>query len=195
MPSARRRSAFTLLEVLAAAVLMAMFYGVLSAKGVEGFALEGDADRRLRASLVADGQLADLEAAWAEGLAPRAGRVEAEAEGFTVRVDVGPAELPAELIEPGDVRREDGPGAPGPAPPSLLAPARGQPPVLLSVHVVVGWRDAFRERSVERTTFVLDSEAVAAGLSQAGLMGGLDAQGNPVFGGAPAGAGTGGAAP
>jgi len=187
MPSARRRGAFTLLEVLAATVIMAMFYGVLTAKGVEGFALEGDADRRLRASLVADRQLADLEAAWAAGLPPRPGRVEAEEDGFTVRVDVGPAQLPAELLEPGGAAAEGGRSDPARSLPSLLAPARGQPAVLLSVHVTVGWRDAFTQRSVERTTFVLDSEAVAERLGQAGLMAGLDAQGNAVFGGAPAG--------
>ena len=59
---------FTLLEVLAAAVMMAAIYAVLTASNIQGVILEGDADRRLSASLLADGALADLEAQIAQGL-------------------------------------------------------------------------------------------------------------------------------
>ena len=62
--SARRapgRAGFTLLETLAAVVMMLTFYGLLSAQGLHGFDLEGDAERRMLASLVADRHLADLD--------------------------------------------------------------------------------------------------------------------------------------
>jgi len=177
------RGGFTLLEVLAAAIIMAMFYGVLAAKNVEGFALEGDADRRLRASLVADRRLADLEAARAAGLPPELGLREDVEDEFSVQVEVAPLELPLAAVlaerdaaQPTRRRRDE------PAAPSLLAPERGQPVPLLRATIVVAWHDGLAERSVERTTFALDPEAVAAILEQSGLAGAVDDEGNPIFG-------------
>ena len=188
--SSSRRGGFTLLEVLAATVIMAMLYGVLSAKGVEGFALEGDADRRLRASLVADRHLADLEAALAAGLPPAVGTVEITEDEFAVRVDVGPLALPLAGLLPEAEPADSGRGRRD-ATPSLFTPARGQGAVLLSLRVTVSWHDGLSQRSVERTTFAIDPEAVAATLAQSGLAGATDAQGNPIFSSGVAEAGEG----
>jgi hypothetical protein len=49
------------------------------------------------------------------------------------------------------------------------------------VHVTVSWDDG-RPRFVERTTFALDPEAIAATLQQAGVLGATDGEGNPIFG-------------
>jgi hypothetical protein len=172
----------TLLEVLAAALIMAMVYGALSAQGLQGFELEGDAEQRARASLVADQALADVEAALASGVLPALGTSEFEQDEFTIRLEAGPFVLPLDaLLAPPE--RPAGRGErPGDAAPSLLAPARGQPTPILSLRIVVGWWDGVRERSVERTTFAIDPEAVAATLAQSGLAGATDAEGNPIFG-------------
>jgi hypothetical protein len=184
----------TLLEVLAAALIMAMVYGALSAQGLQGFELEGDAERRARASLLADRALADVEAALTTGVLPALGTSEFEQDEFTVRLEAGPFVLPLDDLlappEPPGGRAE----RPGDAVPSLFAPAQGQAAPILSLRIVVTWWDGVIERSVERTTFALDPEAVAAALGQSGLAGATDAEGNPVFGGAAGGGpGAGGA--
>jgi len=182
----RARRGFTLLETLAAVVMMLTFYGLLSAQGLHGFALEGEAERRLQASLVADRHLADLEAALADGAVPVLGTIEDRDQGYDVRVDVEPLVLPWAAAEAeADPRRARA------APPSLLdAPTGRAPAPILTVRVTVSWHDG-RPRTVERTTFALDPEAIAATLEAAGLLGATDAQGNPIFGGpdaaAPAG--------
>jgi len=166
-PASRARRGFTLIEVLAAAIIMAMFYGVLSAKGVEGFVLEGDADRRLRASLVADRWLVDLETEVAQGAAPPVGSREIEGDdGYRVRIEVAPFVLPMDALlpeRPDDPRRDGGAR-------SLLSPegSRAAPP-LRSLAVTVSWNDGLAEHAVHRNTFLLDGEAVTAALEQAGL--------------------------
>lgn len=166
--ASRPRRGFTLIEVLAAAIIMAMFYGVLSAKGVEGFVLEGDADRRLRASLVADRWLADLETEVAQGAAPPTGTREVDSDGYRVRIEVEPFVLPMEALLP---ERPGNPRRPADAR-SLLSPeaSRGPPP-LRSLAVTVSWNDGLAEHAVHRNTFLLDGETVAATLEQAGLTG------------------------
>jgi len=175
---ARRATGFTLLETLAAVVMMLTFYGLLSAQSLHGFEIEGDAERRMLASLVADRHLADLEAALAEGATPVLGTTEDHDEGYDVRVDVEPLVLPwSEPAEDAGDRR-----AARDAPPSLLgAPPAGGAAPIVSLRVTVSWDDG-RPRSVERTTFALDPEAVSAALAQAGVLGATDAQGNPIFG-------------
>jgi prepilin-type N-terminal cleavage/methylation domain-containing protein len=157
---------FTLLEVLAAAVIMAAAYAVLTASNIQGTILEGDADRRLHASLLADRVLADLEGQVAAGSVPELGRTEQEEDRFTVQVDVSPLELPLEswLPEPDD---RPAPVARGL---SLLAPSgRGESPALRQVQVTIAWFDGIAEREVQRTTFVLDPVASALMLQQAGV--------------------------
>jgi len=167
--------------------MMLTFYGLLSAQSLHGFDIEGDAERRLLASLVADRHLADLEAALAEGATPVLGTTEDRDEGYDVRVDVEPLVLPWSEAPEGETDRR----AARNAPPSLLdPPAAGAAAPIVALRVTVSWDDG-RPRSVERTTFALDAEAVAATLAQAGVLDATDAEGNPIFGGGgpPAGDG------
>jgi len=157
--------------------MMLTFYGLLSAQGLHGFDLEGEAERRLQASLVADRQLADLEAALAAGTPPVVGTTETEDEGYDVRVDVEPLVLPwaATAANEDDSRTRT-------TPPSLLSPPAGRTSApILTVRVTVSWNDG-RPRAVERTTFALDPAAIAAALQSAGVLGATDAEGNPIFG-------------
>jgi len=128
----RRGAGFTLLEVLAAAVIMAMVYGVLAEQGVQGFVLEGDADRRLRASLVADRRLDALRTEAAGGAPPPLGVQEDREQEFGVRVEVRPFDLALVTLLPAPPEAalpDRPPRRGGPPEPSLLAPpARGREP-------------------------------------------------------------------
>lgn len=160
------RLGFTLLEVLAAAVIMAAVYAVLSASNIDATILEGDADRRLHASLVADRALVDVQAQLALGTAPRLGVSESEEDGYAVRVDLAPLELPFETWLP----EPEGAPARDARAPSLLAPVkRGGTPPLLQLQILVSWSDGVRDRELRRTTFILDAATAAGVLAQAGV--------------------------
>lgn len=168
----RRRRGFTLMEVMAAVGILALVYGLLSETGVEGLILEGEADRHLRGSLLADRWLADLEVQVTQGMVPPVGHMEEEEDEFRVVVDVTPFEMP--VLEPeGGALPTGGDGAAAGAidVPSLLAPpGRGADPPLRTLEVTVSW-DSGRggERSVRRTSYALDTAAVQMLLEQAGL--------------------------
>ena len=77
MPRASsRQHAFTLLEVLAAVAILALVYTVLARVGIQGFRAEGGADRRLRASLLADDTVAEIEGQIEMGSTPTIGEKE-----------------------------------------------------------------------------------------------------------------------
>jgi prepilin-type N-terminal cleavage/methylation domain-containing protein len=163
--------AFTLLEVMAAVAILALSYTTLASSGIIGLQREGEARRRIEASLVADGVLAEIETGIEAGGAPPLGREEREFDGF--RVDVEITSFSIEIPE------EEGPGGqrlsharsrlqgdqeqaqdviPGP---SLLGgdgPSGAVSP-LRRIDVRVVWDEGFGEREVSRTTFALDPEA------------------------------------
>jgi prepilin-type N-terminal cleavage/methylation domain-containing protein len=181
-PSERREqrtAGFTLIEVLAAVAILGVSYTVLSRQGIEGLIWEGEADRLLRASLVADRFLADLETAQQLGAAPPVGHLEQEIDEFQVVVDVVPFEPPPGLLpEPGLARAPAG-GAQAAAPGALLAPRNGEASFLRTIELAVRWHDGRAERSLRRTTFVLDVAAVAPLLAAAGLGGEPPPPGGP----------------
>jgi hypothetical protein len=151
---------------------MAMVYGVLTEQSVQGFFMEGEADRRLRASLLADRRMATLQAQIVQGTPPRLGTTEDREDGFDVRMDVRPFELPLRSLLPAlppalqtGSRNEDGVSVG----PSLLAPSsRGTPPPFRTLEVEVSWDDGRQTRSVRRTLFALDRAAAGSLLEQAG---------------------------
>jgi prepilin-type N-terminal cleavage/methylation domain-containing protein len=150
-----RQSAFTLLEVMVAVGVLGLLYTVLAGIAMDGLRAEGETGRRLRASLLADLSLHDLEAGLDLGATPPLGRQEQEQDEFVITVDVSEWELPLPA-ETGD----------DPSPPaSLIRRSRGaRSSPLRRIDVHVSWTEGVSERSVTRTSFGLDLEAAAAAL-------------------------------
>jgi prepilin-type N-terminal cleavage/methylation domain-containing protein len=182
--------AFTLLEVLAAVAVFGLVYVVVARAAIEGLGVEGDAGRRLRASLLADRVLGEIETGIAAGAAPPPGRSELEEEEYQVQVEVTPLDPAALGLAPALVaperegsargRRRPGEGSAldsGAAPrggeaPSLFEPTPGaDASPLLQIQVRVAWLEGAVPQQVSRTTFAFDLAAAAPlleGLPDAG---------------------------
>jgi prepilin-type N-terminal cleavage/methylation domain-containing protein len=179
MSAAERRRGFTLLEVMAAFALLAIAYTTLGGAGAQSLQKEGEAARRLNASLIADRALEGLELAFDQGVAPPIGEEETSEGIYRVAIRVAPWEpviperersLAVERSErrarrPGESIRDDEGASLGP---SLLVGERGQPGPLRRVDVVVTWDEGWSEGRVVRTSFGLDTEAAAASLQALG---------------------------
>lgn len=164
----RPRGGFTLLEVLAAVAVLGLAYAILATSGIQGLRMEGDTSRRLRASLLADQRITEIEAQAALGQAPPLGTTEGEEGEFLVLVEVGPLDLQVGETEASKRARDRLERAIGAQPrgqeqqASFLQPVdRGQPGVLRRIDVTVAWADGETEQSVQRTTYALDGQAAA----------------------------------
>jgi len=178
MSSASLRTlAFTLLEVLAAVAILALVYTVLARIGIQSFRAEGGADRRLRASLLADEVLAEIEGQVEMGSALPLGEKDAKQGEFTVHVRVSPAEIKipppsqaaAQRLEAAEKRSSDGSAGnffPGH---SFFQAEEGVPPPGRRIEVRVSWTEGAMEPSVVRETYALDPSVAA------GRIGALDA--------------------
>jgi prepilin-type N-terminal cleavage/methylation domain-containing protein len=174
----RSRSGFTLLEVLAAVALLGIVYTQLIQSGAMGLQHEGEARRRIEASLLADSVLTEIESMIEAGAPPPVGTDEREENGFRIAVAVEPftLEIPEDVgaggkrLAKGESRLGGGEANAPPPPsagPSLLGgegPASPSPLRLITVEVA--WDEGFGERAARRATFALDAEA-AAGTLQA----------------------------
>jgi hypothetical protein len=159
--------------VLAAIAVLALVYTALARAAMQGLAHEGDASRRLRASLLADRFLGEIEAGLEAGVAPPIGLTETEEEEYAISVDVRPSEVLGEFAaataeQLAAVRRAPGVGeAPqpqgGPSLQLLVAPP-GAPPPLREIEVTVRWLEGADEQQVTRTTFAADPAIVSAAL-------------------------------
>ena len=156
----RTRSAFTLLEVLAAVAVIGIVFTTLARAGILGLRAEGRAERRLAASLLADRILADLEAGLAAGIAPAVGFDEREEEDFRIEVEVAPLDLALPAVEGPDVPAifEDSPGSPT----LLTSPDPRTATPLRRVEIRVAWQAGAAEESVVRQTFAFDGASVSA---------------------------------
>jgi prepilin-type N-terminal cleavage/methylation domain-containing protein len=172
-PRSRGAAGFTLLEVLAAVAVMALVYSMLATAAIQGLRAEGDAGRRLRASLIADQRLTEIEAQIAVGQTPDVGTSETEDGDFIVRMDVEPLDLQIgdtkaskrsrDRLERAVGARKDTKEEAG----SLLR--RGgpnQPPMLRRVDLTVAWPEGGGEQQVRRTTYGIDAVAAAPLIEQ-----------------------------
>jgi len=158
---ARRRclaGGFSLLEVLAAVAILGILYMVLATVTIEGLRSEGQSDRRLRASLLADLRLAELEAPMEVGAPCPEPYGPDEIDEFEVEVEVVPLDIPQPQHE-GDVAN---------APAGLSTLGIEQSP-LCRIRVEVRWPEGAGERSVSRTTYGFDQTAWEALASSAGV--------------------------
>jgi prepilin-type N-terminal cleavage/methylation domain-containing protein len=177
---ARRARGFTLLEVLAAVAVLAIVYTSLARAAMQGLANQGDAARRLRASILADEALGQVEALLTAGSAPPLGESELPSEDpdFTVTVEVRAFEDLATALsaaaapEEGRLARRPRPAADaesGQTPtPQLLVAAPGGAPPLLEIDVRVRWIEGANEQEVTRTSFGADPTIVGNALAGLG---------------------------
>ncbi len=162
---AKRAGAFTLIEVMAAAVILALVVAWLTAAVGKMNLREGDSRRRAGAALYADRLLTEIEEASARGAAPPLGKREVEDGIYRAEIEIAPLD-PAlmPLAAPADPKRaRDAAAAPGAAPAGWLAsPAAQTNPPVLQASVRVSGKDGVFDAGVSRTTFFLNPAALKA---------------------------------
>jgi prepilin-type N-terminal cleavage/methylation domain-containing protein len=158
------KNGFTLIEVMAAVLVLGLLYTVLATAAMRGLRSEGTDRRRADAAMIADRRLAEIETKLSAGKALKDGRTQDEQEPFKILVEVAPADLlgllPARLRA--EIARSTDPKAP-----SVLHDERGQSRVR-RVSVVVAWDEAGEPDQVERTTFAFDTSTLAQYFPPAG---------------------------
>lgn len=157
--AAESRGGFTLFEVLAAIAIFGLVFTMLAQVAMQGLAAEGEASRRLRASLLADRLLGELEGQLAAGAAPPPGLTEDEIEEFTTEVEIRPYDFAIHLAS-ADIPDYITEGTRGQRPLPLLEPPNRGTAVLLQLDVRVRWLEGVFERVVTRSTFGLDAAAL-----------------------------------
>ncbi len=174
-PRARARFAFTLLEVMAAVAIFGLIYTVLARVGLQGLRAEGEADRRLRASLIADNRFGEIEARLLAGGDLPIAESDDELDEFTIHTAV--SELEVEIPPPPEVatkRQRDVVGNPvsketedaAVTTGSFFDPAGpGKPSPMRRLEVFVRWTEGVSEREVRRTGFGFDRTAAEPLLS------------------------------
>lgn len=162
---ANSRRGFTLLEVLVAVALLGLVVTVLAGSAIQGMSYEGDASRRMRASLLADRALWQVETAIKLGAPPQPSHEESvEGDEFQLSVDVQPLDLSAHpalaavLVPPPES------GAPPPEAAAAEAGVPGAVVPLFQIFVRVAWLEGLRELEVTRSSFAYDGAAAAAAL-------------------------------
>ena len=152
----RRTDGFTLLEVLAAVAILGIWFTVLASVAIQGLRAEGTNERRIRASLLADTVLSEIELMLAKGEVP-AETSEDERDDFQVLIEA----VPLAEVEIGD----------------SAADLRGMlaaelPPLnqsIYAIHIVVSWLEAEDEQKLTRSTYGWDMATLVEGLGAADL--------------------------
>jgi prepilin-type N-terminal cleavage/methylation domain-containing protein len=147
------KNGFTLVEVMAAVLVLGLLYTVLASSAMRGLRSEGIDRRRADAEMIADRELTEIETALANGAPLEDGLLEREQEPYKVSSDVEPFDvlslLPARLHA--EIVRDTDPKAA-----SLLHDEHGQSR-MRRISVVVQWDEAGEPDHVERTTFAFDT--------------------------------------
>src|SRR5262245_11967065 len=160
---------------MAAVAVLGFAVTVLARGAIAGMGYEGDASRRLAASLIADRALFEIESPLALGDLPPVGRQESEIDGeYRLAVEVAPLD-PAQLgiaalFAPEPTKREGDREASqrslNIAPTAPPRPTGPLPvPTLLLLSVRVAWTEGMTEQAVTRTSFAYDATAAAQALT------------------------------
>jgi prepilin-type N-terminal cleavage/methylation domain-containing protein len=167
--SALRRSArggFTLLEVLAAALILALWYTALAGSSYNALRAEGESLRLLEAGMLADRYLARALATTVEGSVPEPGQEIAEEGPYLVETSFGSFDQVA--ASPQGMTQRDNlvqPVAGEKPPPDLASLLASEMPEMAknirSIKVTVSWSEGRQDKAIERTTFVFDAEKAA----------------------------------
>ncbi len=168
----RRPNGFTLIEVMCAAVILALSVAAITSVVKNAQLREGDSRRRAEASLYADRLLAELDQTAALGAPLQPGAREVSEGVFSAELEVAAFD-PTALQEASAGaegaaadKRESAPRAPGPDAAAaggwLATPeAQANPPVY-QVTVRVAWIEGTLESRVTRTSFFLNPVALQA---------------------------------
>jgi prepilin-type N-terminal cleavage/methylation domain-containing protein len=149
----RPRSAFTLLEVLAAVAILGVLYVVLADVAIQGLRAEGRSQRRMEASLVADRALSEIETEIEAGNVPELGRLpETEEDMFRISVEVRPYSIP--LLD-GTAEAEND---------TESLPEAGVLASLREIALTVTWLDGADEQQVVRTSYAFDAATATSQL-------------------------------
>jgi len=182
----RRAAGFTLLEVMAAVLVLGLLYTVLAETAMRGLRSEGISRRRTEASLLADDRLSQLELQLALGEVPKSGEEEEAVDPYRIVVRVQPYD-PSPLLEaieklqkerepkhPAGSSAPKTPAAPAQAAAAAAGGAQGAPTLqslftpprageegrFRRIDVSVAWPDGDQEESVSRTTFAFDTSGL-----------------------------------
>lgn len=161
------RLGFTLLEVLGAVAVLGIWYFVLATIATDGLLKEGQSLRKLRAGLIADRMLAELEAESLGGSKPVLidEEVQSEEPGddiYTIKKQVAAfITYPAPSQSPRE-EEEEGFDTNLPLPTLLGQNIPGFASHLYQINVVVAWTEGYMaEETVHRTTYVFDMTSAA----------------------------------
>ena len=153
---ARDASGFTLLEVLAAVAILAIWYVVIAAMATDGLRKQGLSLRLMEASGIANRYMAEIEASTLDGTVPPLRDEETEEGDFLVHIFIVPFGFGVTVdkaVDPGRVG-----GKPGS--PDLKTLLKSEMPGinrhLVSINVRVSWEEGPDERSVRRSSYAFN---------------------------------------
>jgi prepilin-type N-terminal cleavage/methylation domain-containing protein len=153
------QAAFTLLEVLAAVMILSLWYVIIANSAILGLRAEGGSQRRMEAGRIADEKLAELESLALAGTSLEDTNETEEVDGYEVKWAIAPFTLAA------SAPATDPNGEP-PVPKNLreyfVINAPGISRLIRAVTVRVAWFEGEDERAVVRSTFVFNEADAAA---------------------------------
>ncbi len=162
----RRSSAFTLIEVMAAVFMLALFVAAISGMLTQAQRQEGDARRRARAAAYADRLLAEIDESVLRGAALTPATRDTHEGDLSATTTIAAFD-PATLLPP-VAEAEPGARPAAAAPPEgwLAGPTAKTAPPILEISVRVSWdgapldADTQQPAGVKRRSFALNPAAL-----------------------------------
>ena len=155
----RNQAAFTLLEVLAAVTILAIWYVVIAAMATDGLRKEGMSNRLLEASEIANRVMAEILTTTLNGSAPESRDEETEEGIFLVHVFIVPFGFGTDSPEEGNRVAQTGDGQAASLEQLVTAQMPGMSRHLVAINVRVAWEEGPAVKSVKRRTYAFNLEA------------------------------------